>query len=79
LSWREFVFACLHLDPQSTVLSHLDRDEDIPHASLETFGLQTTGSRLASISTVWNGVDSIEAWMSSTHHSAPVEKRNLMF
>jgi hypothetical protein len=61
------------------MLSHLYRNKDIPDARSDTFSLQTTGSRLRTVSTVWHGKDDIETLVTATHHMTPTEVRDLVF
>jgi hypothetical protein len=61
------------------MLSHLDGDEDVPYARSDTFSLQTTGSRLCAVSTVWHGEDDIETLVTATHHVTPTKISNLVF
>jgi hypothetical protein len=61
------------------MLSHLNRHKDVPNARSDTFSLQTTGSRLRTVSAVWHGEDDIEALVTATHHVTPTEIRDLVF
>ena len=79
LSWRESILSDLHFNPHPAVLSHLNRDKDVPHSSLESFGLHSTRCGLRPVTAIRYGEDCAQAWIIATHNAAPVEKRDLLF